>query len=188
MKGLKDQQPAVIDHQRQAPALLSLRPANPLLPQLQLVSSGAPDQQRHPLSLVLRHVTQLFAHKIGVVQIMTFSQKKIEPLAFLGTDQADLHPTDQGLLRFTQNWPMFRFHRHFSKKNASRCPAQNASSLKLKDLLAWRLRHMQVFRGPYRCHFVREAGDSGSRRPEGSQPLAHNGKSAKVHSNFFSLI
>src|SRR5207237_7840760 len=87
-----------------------------------------------------------------------FGQKAIESLAFLGTDQPDLHPTEQGLLRFTQNWPMVRFHRYFSKESASRCPAQSTRYLKLKDLsgLATPPYHLEVkvWVLELRCHHM----------------------------------
>ena len=111
MKRLGDEQTALIDYQRQTAAFLPIRPANPLLAQLEFVSCGAPHQQRHPLALVLRDVAQLFADKLRAVQIMGLGNELIEPLAFIGLDEAHLDTFKKCLLRLSQNRPVFRFHR-----------------------------------------------------------------------------
>jgi len=96
---LRNEKPAVVDHQRQPSLFLLVGPPNPFLPQLELVSPGTPDHQGHPLALVLGKVTQLFTDDLHVVQIMPFDHDPIKAftLCRLG-DKLHLHLFKQTLL------------------------------------------------------------------------------------------
>lgn len=88
---LGNKKSAVVDHQRQAPLLLPVRPSNPLLPELELVGPGAPDQQRYPLALILGNVTHLLTHYLRAVQIMAGNNQLIKSLSFLDSNEPDLN-------------------------------------------------------------------------------------------------
>ncbi len=83
VKGPGDEEPAVIGHQRQTPLLLPIRPADPFFAPFEFVGPGVPNQQRHPLTLMLGNVTQLLAHKLSVVQAVTFDHLPVKLLLFL---------------------------------------------------------------------------------------------------------
>src|SRR6266446_4510993 len=99
MIGLRNKESAVIDDQRQASLFLPVCPANPLLPQLELISARAPDQQRDPLSLEFCDITELLSYKVRRVQIVALDEDLIKALTFRRFyNQAQLCAKQQCLL------------------------------------------------------------------------------------------
>jgi hypothetical protein len=98
-------------------AVLAAVPADPRLAILQVEGGGVPSQQRDPLTLELCDVAQLLADQRGVVQVMLLDQQPIETLAFIGADQAQRDPVEQGLLGGRQE--RFSVSGHAGKKNSA---------------------------------------------------------------------
>ena len=73
----QNQQPRIIDHQRQARAPLLLNPADEAVASSDVQRRGTPSGQRHPLAPIFGHVTKMFAHQLGAFQIMMFGDESV---------------------------------------------------------------------------------------------------------------